>query len=81
MRFFLSIILLSSLIISCEEPIKKEAINPIGKWESVLPWDNNTITLTVRPDSTILFKAKKLFCPGTKYFVSAGKWKIENPIN
>lgn len=78
MKIFLSIILLSSLIIACEEPVKKEAVNPIGKWESVLPWDNNTITLTVRPDSVMLFKAKKLVSDGIKYFVSVGKWKIEN---
>jgi len=26
----------------------------------------------------MLFKAKKLFCPGTKYFVSVGKWHVEN---
>jgi hypothetical protein len=79
MRIFVFILFSASFIFSCKEPVKKAAsIDPKGKWESVLPWDNNTITLTVRPDSMILFKAKKLFCPGTKYFVSAGKWSIEN---
>ncbi|CAN5437730.1 hypothetical protein BH09BAC5_BH09BAC5_21360 [soil metagenome] len=63
---------------ACNTPVKKELPDPKGKWESMTPWDNNTITLTVRPDSTILFKAKKLFCPGTKYFISVGKWSIEN---
>ncbi len=56
----------------------KEPIDPKGKWESVLPWDNNTITLTVRPDSVMLFKAKKLLSDGIKYFVSVGKWHVEN---
>ena len=78
MRTFLVFFIPSLILFACNEEIKKERFDPTGRWESVLPWDNNTITLTVRPDSTMLFKAKKLFCPGTKYFVSAGKWSIEN---
>src|SRR6187551_1055449 len=79
MRTFL-FIFSAALLFACNEPaaVKKEPIDAKGKWESVLPWDNNYITLTVRPDSIILFQAKKSFCPGTKYFVSAGKWQIEN---
>ncbi|HET6993302.1 MAG TPA: hypothetical protein VFJ43_18345 [Bacteroidia bacterium] len=68
----------SFFIFSCKEPAKKNPVNPIGIWESEVPWDNNDITVTVRPDSMILFKAKKIFCPGTKFFVSVGKWSVEN---
>ena len=79
MRKFILFLLPALILISCGEEVKKQApVDPKGKWESALPWDNNIITLTVRPDSTMLFKAKKLFCPGTKYFVSAGKWHVEN---
>ncbi len=78
MRTFLLLFLTTIFIFSCTEPAKKNLLDPKGKWESVMPWDNNTITLTLRPDSTILFKCKKLFCPGTKYFVSIGKWSVEN---
>jgi hypothetical protein len=31
----------------------------------------------MRPDSMMLFKVEKSFCPGTKFFVSVGKWHIE----
>lgn len=63
-------------LISCSERSKPK-IDPIGVWENTTHWDNNHITLTVRPDSTMLFKAEKSFCPGTKFFVSVGKWHIE----
>jgi hypothetical protein len=77
MRIFLLFLIPPLLLFSCGEPAKKAAPDPKGKWESFMMWDNNYITVTVRPDSTILFKAKKLFCPGTKYFVSVGKWSVE----
>jgi hypothetical protein len=66
------------IFISCNEEIKKDIPDPTGKWENPIKWDNNYITLTVRPDSVMLFKCKRLFCPGTKYFIAAGKWSIEN---
>lgn len=78
MRIFFSLFFIGCILFSCSEPPKKTAVDAKGKWENPLPWDNNFITLTVRPDSVMLFKAKKLFCPGTKYFVSAGKWHVEN---
>lgn len=80
MRLFAAFLFAALIVVSCNnEPEKKTvAIDPTGKWESVMPWDNNTITLTVRPDSMILFKAKRLVFDGIKYFVSAGKWSIEN---
>ncbi len=75
--------LLSSIAVSlflftgcAEKP--KEKFSPIGVWQTHEAWDNNMITITVRPDSVMLFKVEKRFCPGTKYFVSAGKWKVEN---
>lgn len=78
MRTFILFLIPVLLFISCQEEVKKkEAIDPTGKWESVLPWDDNTITLTVRPDSVMLFKAKKLVFDGIKYFVSVGKWHVE----
>ena len=78
MKIFAPLFFLCCILASCHEPAAKQAFDPRGKWENPLPWDNNFITLTVRPDSVMLFKAKKLFCPGTKYFVSAGKWSIEH---
>lgn len=63
-------------LISCEER-EKSKVDPVGVWENTTHWDNNHITLTVRPDSTMLFKCEKSFCPGTKFFVSVGKWHIE----
>ena len=65
------------LALGCGNPAKKTAVSPVGTWQSHQPWDNNFITVTVRPDSSILFKAEKSFCPGTKYFISVGKWHIE----
>lgn len=80
MRTFVVFLFTALILVACtNEPEKKKpAIDPTGKWESMMPWDNNTITLTVRPDSMILFKAKRLVFDGIKYFVSAGKWSIEN---
>ncbi|MDQ3108767.1 MAG: hypothetical protein M3R17_02640 [Bacteroidota bacterium] len=72
--FFFSVL----IFVSCKEETKKDIPDPKGKWENPVAWDNNYITWTIRPDSVMLFKCKKLFCPGTKYFVSAGKWSIEN---
>jgi hypothetical protein len=66
-------------LFSCKEPTPvKEKINPVGTWQSHVPWDNNNITVKVLPDSTMLFKVVKSFCPGTKYFISVGKWQVEN---
>lgn len=63
---------------SCEERVEeKPKFNPVGVWENTTHWDNNHITLTVRPDSVMLFKVEKNFCPGTKFFVSVGEWHIE----
>ena len=78
MRNLILFLIPALFVFSCKEETKKDLPDPKGKWESAIPWDNNTITLTVRPDSMILFKVKKLFCPGTKYFISAGKWHVEN---
>jgi hypothetical protein len=77
MRNF-SLLFIAAVIFSCNGPAKKPAMDATGTWSNPLPWDNNFITLIVRPDSVMLFKAKKLFCPGTKYFVSVGKWHMEN---
>lgn len=68
--------LIAILMISCSERDKPK-IDPVGVWENTTHWENNHITLTVRPDSTMLFKCEKSFCPGTKFFVSVGKWHIE----
>lgn len=61
--------------VACSE--RQAEIKPIGVWENTTHWDNNAITLKVRPDSVMLFKAEKMYCPGTKFFVAAGKWHIE----
>jgi hypothetical protein len=76
MRYF-SIIILVLTLVSCAERDKPK-MEPIGVWENTTHWDNNKITLTVRPDSTMLFKVEKSFCPGTKFFVAIGDWHIEN---
>lgn len=78
MRAFFAFLIPVLFLISCKEEVKKTKIDPTGRWESVLPWDDNTITLTVRKDSVILFKAKKLVFDGIQYFVSVGKWHVEN---
>lgn len=70
----------AGLLSACGERSDKPAktkIDPIGVWQNRVPWDNNRITLTVRPDSTMLFKVEKSFCPGTKFFVAIGDWHIE----
>lgn len=71
------IVIIAVIFVSCEQREKAKS-NPVGTWENVVPWDNNRITLVVRPDSTMLFKAEKSFCPGTKFFVAVGDWHIEN---
>ena len=76
-KFSLLMVAVVLLTASCSEK-KKPAMNPVGVWQNTTHWDNNAITLTVNPDSTMLFKAEKSFCPGTKFFVSWGKWHIEN---
>lgn len=63
------------LLMACSE--RQPEVNPIGVWENTTHWENNAITLKVRPDSVMLFKAEKSFCPGTKFFVAAGKWHLE----
>jgi hypothetical protein len=78
MRIIAAILLSALFFISCGEEVKKDIPDPTGKWENPVKWDNNYITLTVRPDSVMLFHCKKLFCPGTKYFVAVGKWSIED---
>lgn len=72
------IFLFSSLLLiaSCSEREKPKP-DPVGVWENTTHWENNAITLKVRPDSIMLFKAEKSFCPGTKFFVSIGKWHVE----
>lgn len=74
-----SLIAISLLILfaSCSERDKPN-VDPIGVWDNTTHWDNNKITLTVRDDSTMLFKCEKSFCPGTKFFVAIGDWHIEN---
>lgn len=74
---FLAVICLAVVFVSCSERDKPK-VNPVGVWKNVMPWENNHITLTVRDDSTMLFKVEKNFCPGTKFFVSIGDWHIEN---
>jgi hypothetical protein len=73
------LILLFAVILfaSCSERDKPK-VEPIGVWENTTHWDNNKITLTVREDSTMLFKVEKNFCPGTKFFVAVGDWHVEN---
>lgn len=75
MRFVVLISIMLLLLVSCSE--RKPEYNPVGVWQNTTHWDNNTITLTVRPDSVMLFKAEKSFCPGTKFFVAVGKWRID----
>lgn len=75
MRYIVPLAILLLLLVSCSE--RKPEVNPIGVWENTTHWDNNAITLKVRPDSIMLFKAEKSFCPGTKFFVAAGKWHLE----
>lgn len=65
------------LFASCSERDKPN-VDPIGVWDNTTHWDNNKITLTVRDDSTMLFKCEKSFCPGTKFFVAIGDWHVEN---
>lgn len=76
--FFFSLALLASCGEPAKEAAKKNGLDPIGGWHSHTSWENNDITLTVRPDSTMLFKCIKSFCPGNKYFVAIGKWHIEH---
>lgn len=68
--------IIAIFIVSCSERDKPK-MNPIGVWENTSHWDNNAITLKIYPDSTMSFKCVKSFCPGTKFFVSVGKWHIE----
>jgi hypothetical protein len=76
MRCFLLFVIVITLA-SCGEPQQKPK-DVIGVWQNVAIWDNNRITLTVRDDSTMLFKAEKSFCPGTKFFVAIGQWHIDH---
>lgn len=76
MRYF-AFVLAAVFFVSCSDRDKPK-IDPIGTWENTTHWDNNKITLTIRPDSTMLFKCEKSFCPGTKFFVAVGDWHIEN---
>jgi len=69
-------IILAIVLLSCSERGKPK-VSPIGVWENTTHWDNNHITLTMRPDSIMLFKAERSYCPGTKFFVAVGKWHIE----
>ena len=76
MRYFVALIGVL-LLASCAER-DKPRVEPVGTWENTTHWDNNKITLTIRPDSTMLFKVEKSFCPGTKFFVAIGDWHIEH---
>lgn len=75
MRFLAPAFFLLTVFSSCSE--RKKEVDPVGVWQNTTHWDNNAITLTVRPDSMMLFKVEKSFCPGTKFFVAVGKWHIE----
>ena len=75
MRILVALAIVLSLSACSERPGEK--ISPIGIWQNPIQWDNNLITLHVLPDSTMLFKVEKSFCPGTKFFVSQGKWHVE----
>ena len=74
MRYFI-IFAFALALVSCGERAETPK-DVIGVWQNVAIWDNNRITLKVNADSTMLFKAEKSFCPGTKFFVSIGKWHI-----
>lgn len=75
MRIIFAVLIVTAFSSCTERP--KEIASPIGVWQNPKQWDNNLITITVRPDSVMIFKAEKSFCPGTKFFVSAGTWHIE----
>lgn len=68
---FIIIVLLSA----CSERHVKP--DPIGVWENTSHWGDNKITLKIRKDSVMLFKAEHGYCPGQRYFISVGKWHIE----
>ncbi len=75
MRYLITSLIIVLSLCSCNE--RAPEVKPIGTWENTTHWENNAITLKVRPDSIMLFKVEKSFCPGTKFFVSAGKWHLE----
>ncbi len=76
MRILFGASIIIAALAGCDSK-PKEIVSPIGVWQNPVQWDNNKITLTVRPDSVMMFKAEKSFCPGTKFFISIGKWHIE----
>jgi hypothetical protein len=76
MRTGIAVLFIVLAATSCSER-PTVAPNVVGVWQNTTRWDNNLITLTMRPDSMMLFKVEKSFCPGTKFFVSVGKWHIE----
>src|ERR1044071_427436 len=69
-------IAISFFFVSCGQR-NKPVVDPVGVWENTTHWGNNKITLKIRKDSIMLFKAERGYCPGQRYFVSAGKWHIE----
>src|ERR1044071_7214244 len=75
MRFAAAVVVILFLA-SCGN--RHPAVDPVGVWENTTHWGDNKITLTIRPDSVMLFKAERGYCPGQRYFVSVGKWHIEN---
>lgn len=78
MRTILLLVCIVITVFSCKEETTRKTFSPVGTWQSHTNWENNKITITVRPDSVMLFKAEKSFCPGTKFFVGVGKWVIVN---
>ena len=76
-RYLIASIIAAFFLNACS-PKEKKPADVTGVWQNTTHWDNNAITLTVYPDSMMLFKAEKSFCPGTKFFISVGKWHIEN---
>lgn len=64
------------LIISCKNSTERSDVS--GKYHSQKKWNNNDTYIDLRPDSEFTFKVVKEYCPGKKYFCSAGKWKTYN---
>jgi hypothetical protein len=71
------IALVIALAFSSCTPEEKQQINAIGDYKSHVIKNNNETFVYLHPDSVFGFMVVKQFCPGTKIFCSAGKWKLK----
>ena len=79
-RLYTTFLFLAFILSACSHTKNYNKINISGTYHSHTKWNGNDIYITLRKDSEFTFKAIKEYCPGKKFFCTAGKWSVKDSI-